>query len=198
MKKNSFLSIVFSITFLMGTAACAQTTPTQGNTQDSSTQTPGAAGRESRVGSQGVSTGKDLAASASMSPNHTMLASALKVANQNSRMAAGTNYTVFAPTNDAFNKLPSGTMEKLLTPAYKQKLMGILGTHVVQGNLMAADLQDGQQLTTLSGEKLTVSKQADKVMLKDAQGNTATVIMADIKATNGVAHSVDTVLMPSK
>lgn len=148
--------------------------------------------------SSATSTGKDLAASASLSPDHTTLLQALTAAGLADRAKGAGPYTIFAPTNDAFSKLPSGTLESLLKPEAKTKLTGILTTHVVQGSFKAADLKDGQTIKTVNGETLTVSKQGGSVMIKDAKGGSATVTTPDIQATNGIVHSIDTVLMPSK
>ncbi|WP_266367061.1 fasciclin domain-containing protein [Tellurirhabdus rosea] len=166
---------------------------TSGSTASGSTSTGSA------MGSSGtLSTGKDLAASASLSNRHTILLTALKAAGLADRASSGGPYTVFAPTDDAFNRLPSGTLDNLLKPAQKQKLTRILGYHVVEGAVAAADLQDGQTLTTLAGETLTVKKQGNTVTIRDAKGKSANVVQADIRATNGVVHSIDTVLMPAK
>ena len=148
--------------------------------------------------SMGASTGKDLAASASLSPDHTTLLQALTAAGLAERAQGAGPYTIFAPTNDAFTKLPAGTLESLLKPEAKKQLARILTTHVVQGSFKAADLKDGQTIKTVNGETLTVSKQGGSVMIKDAKGGSATVTTPDIQATNGIVHSIDTVLMPSK
>ncbi len=146
----------------------------------------------------GTSTGKDLAASAGLSPEHTTLLQALQAAGLADRAKGAGPFTIFAPTNDAFGKLPSGTLDNLLKPASKQQLTRILTTHVVQGSFKAADLKDGQTVKTVSGETLTVSKQGGMVMIKDAKGGSATVTTADITATNGVVHSINSVLMPAQ
>ncbi|GAB3179176.1 fasciclin domain-containing protein [Telluribacter humicola] len=145
-----------------------------------------------------TTTGKDLAGSAALSENHTTLLAALKAAGLADQASSQGPYTVFAPTNSAFSALPSGTVDNLLKPENKKMLSGILLYHVVQGSVMSSDLKDGQAVTTIQGDKLTVRMKDGKVMLEDAKGNMATVTTADIKATNGVVHSIDTVLMPSK
>lgn len=145
-----------------------------------------------------ASTGKDLAASAGLSANHTTLLKALQAAGLAEQAKGAGPYTVFAPDNAAFDKLPAGTLTTLLKPTSKKQLAGILSYHVVPGNVMAADLKDGQVVKTVQGESLTVGVQGGTVTLTDAKGGTATVTKADIKATNGVVHSIDTVLMPSK
>ena len=105
-------------------------------------------------------------------------------------------FTVFAPTNDAFGKLPAGTVETLLKPESKTTLSGILTYHVVPSVAMAADLSDGQKIKTVQGEELTVKLQDGKVWIVDAKGGMAQVTTADVKASNGVVHIIDNVLMP--
>ncbi|GAB3641464.1 fasciclin domain-containing protein [Spirosoma arcticum] len=145
----------------------------------------------------GGSTGKDLAASAGLSSEHSTLLKALVAAGLADQAKGTGPFTVFAPTNAAFSKLPSATLTDLLKPSMKTQLAGILSYHVVQGSFKAADLTDGQSIKTVTGGTLTVSKQGGKVMIKDAKGGSATVTMADIEATNGVVHSIDSVLMPN-
>lgn len=143
-------------------------------------------------------TNKDLAASAAISPDHTTLLKALQAAGLADQAKGKGPYTVFAPTNAAFDKLPAGTLDNLLLPANKKMLSGILTYHVVAGSYKAAFLKNGQKLKTVEGEMLTVKKQGDSVMIMDAKGGSATVQQADIVATNGIVHSIDAVLMPSK
>lgn len=112
-------------------------------------------------------------------------------------------YTVFAPTNAAFDKLPDGTVEELTTND-TEKLGSILTYHVVEGETMAAALtsaiegagEEGYELTTVNGGTLTAMLQDGNVVLTDAAGNTATVTSTDVDASNGVVHVIDTVLMP--
>jgi uncharacterized surface protein with fasciclin (FAS1) repeats len=144
----------------------------------------------------GVVTGKDLTISAAKSASHTMLFRALRVSGLTDQASGKGPYTVFAPTNDAFDKLPAGTFDELMKPAAKSRLVKVLAYHVVKGKLKAADLQDGQKLKTLTGGTLTVNKEGETVTIVDGAGNSAIVNQADIEATNGVVHSVDTVLMP--
>jgi uncharacterized surface protein with fasciclin (FAS1) repeats len=99
-------------------------------------------------------------------------------------------YTVFAPTNQAFSDIQS-TVDTLLKPENKDDLKNVLTYHVVPGTYTAADLTDGQELTTVQGEKLTVSIDGDTVKVGDA-----TVEQADVNADNGVVHVIDTVLVP--
>lgn len=100
-------------------------------------------------------------------------------------------FTVFAPTNQAFSNLSDGTLEMLLKDENKSQLQGILTYHVVSGKIMASDLEDGQMVETVQGNKI-------KVSLSDgAKINGANVVKADVEASNGVVHIVDAVLMPS-
>ncbi|WP_339875753.1 fasciclin domain-containing protein [uncultured Algoriphagus sp.] len=100
-------------------------------------------------------------------------------------------FTVFAPTNDAFAKLPAGTVENLLKPENKAQLVKILTYHVVPGKVMAADLKNGQMPKTVEGSSIEVTLMDGKAMI-----NNATVTKADIEADNGVVHVIDTVIMP--
>lgn len=141
---------------------------------------------------------QDLAASAALSSEHTTLLKALQASGLADKANAAGPYTVFAPDNAAFDKLPAGTVDNLLKPANKKQLSKILTYHVVPGNVMAADLKDGQKIKTVQGESLTVSIAGGTVTIRDAKGGTATVTTPDIKASNGTVHSIDTVLMPAK
>ena len=100
-------------------------------------------------------------------------------------------YTVFAPTNQAFGAVPKDTLNQLLRPAGKQQLTELLTYHVVEGDVPAGDLRDGQQIKTIQGGELTVSKQGDMVKIGDA-----TVVQPDVDASNGTVHVIDTVLQP--
>jgi uncharacterized surface protein with fasciclin (FAS1) repeats len=101
-------------------------------------------------------------------------------------------YTVFAPTDDAFKKLPKGTVENLLKPENKEKLGAILAYHVMEGKVMAADVKT-MKAKTANGAMLNVKVNGSKVMVNDAN-----LVKADVKASNGVIHVIDKVLMPPK
>lgn len=100
-------------------------------------------------------------------------------------------FTVFAPTNEAFAKLPAGTLADLLKPENKAKLVEILTYHVVPGKVMSSDLKDGMKAKTAQGSEVTISLTGGKAMV-----NNATVTTADIEASNGVVHVIDTVILP--
>jgi uncharacterized surface protein with fasciclin (FAS1) repeats len=147
--------------------------------------------------------GKDVVDIAIGSPAHTTLVAAVTAADLVGTLKSKGPFTVFAPTNDAFAKLPAGTVETLLKPENKSKLSGILTYHVVAGNLMASDvvsaIKNGKgkaEVATVNGQKLTISMMGDKVMITDANGNSAHVTAADLKGTNGVVHVIDSVLLP--
>lgn len=106
-------------------------------------------------------------------------------------------YTVFAPTNDAFAKLPAGTVDTLLLPENKATLAGILTYHVVAGKVLSSQLTDGQVVQTVNGGSLTVNIADGVVTLTDAKGGKATVAKADVMADNGVIHVIDSVVMPN-
>lgn len=139
---------------------------------------------------------KDLPAMGMLSKEHTRLLAMLKIAGLDSRAKEAGPYTVFAPTNAAFDKLPAGTADNLLKLPYRARLIQVITIHVVPGKLMMADLQDGQPLKTVGGEVLTVQRINNLVTITDSRGNKATITQPTIKATNGVVHVIDTVLMP--
>ena len=137
------------------------------------------------------------------SANHTTLVAAVKAAELVETLKGTGPFTVFAPTNDAFAKLPKGTVESLLLPENKAKLTAILTYHVVAGNLTAADvlaaIKKGKGkvvLTTVNGAKLTAKLVKGKVTITDANGGKSTVTATDLKGSNGVIHVVDSVLLP--
>jgi uncharacterized surface protein with fasciclin (FAS1) repeats len=146
---------------------------------------------------------KDVVDVAIGSPAHTTLVTAVKSADLVATLKGKGPFTVFAPTNDAFAKLPAGTVDALLKPENKAKLAGILTYHVVPGKLMASDVLAAVKkgngkavLTTVNGEKLTVTLDGGKVKITDAKGGSAFVTTADLSASNGVVHVVDAVLLP--
>ena len=155
-------------------------------------------GKGVMVGGAMMTPDKDIVDNAVGSADHTTLVAAVKAAGLVETLKSAGPFTVFAPTNAAFDKLPAGTVTSLLTPEMKPTLTKILTYHVVPGRLMAADLKDGQVLTTVEGETLTVMKKGGTVMLKDAKGGMSTVTIANVVSSNGITHVVDTVLMPAK
>jgi len=137
------------------------------------------------------------------SADHSTLVAAIKAADLVTTLKSAGPFTVFAPTNAAFDKLPAGTVESLLKPENKAQLAKILTYHVVSGNLDAAAviaaIKKGKgkvELTTVSTGKLTASMDNGKVKLTDESGNSAYVTATDLKGSNGVIHVIDGVLLP--
>lgn len=120
------------------------------------------------------------------------LVAALKAGDLVGTLKGDGPFTVFAPTNEAFAKLPAGTVENLLKPENKAQLVKILSYHVVPGKVMSKDLKNGQTAKTVEGSTIKVTLKDGKAMI-----NNATVTAADIEADNGVVHVIDTVIMPS-
>jgi uncharacterized surface protein with fasciclin (FAS1) repeats len=139
---------------------------------------------------------KNIVENAVNSKDHTTLVAAVKAAGLVDTLASKGPFTVFAPTNAAFSKLPAGTVDNLVKPENKATLTKILTYHVVPGKMDAADLTDGKKLKTVEGEELTIKNVGGKVTLTDAKGGTSSVTIADVNQSNGVIHVVDTVLMP--
>jgi uncharacterized surface protein with fasciclin (FAS1) repeats len=135
--------------------------------------------------------------------NFTTLVAALKAAGLVETLSSEGPFTVFAPTNDAFNKLPVGTVDNLLKPENVEKLKSVLTYHVVAGKFEAAAVIEAINknngkftVTTVQGGKIDLSLKDGKVVLTDANGKTSTVAIADVAASNGVIHAIDTVVMP--
>ena len=157
------------------------------------------------VGGAPMYPSKNIVENAVNSKDHTTLVAAVKAAGLVDTLAGPGPFTVFAPTNKAFEALPKGTVETLLKPENKQKLTGVLTYHVVPGKMSAADLAakvksgNGKTtLTTAQGGTLTATDAGGgKLQIVDAKGNKANVTIADVKQKNGVIHVVDTVLLPN-
>lgn len=137
--------------------------------------------------------------------NFSTLVAAVKAADLVETLSSEGPFTVFAPTNDAFAKLPDGTVTSLLMPASKADLTGILTYHVVAGKFEAAAVIDAIntnngmfKVKTVQGDEIGLSLKDGKVMLTDAKGGMSTVVIADVAASNGVIHAIDSVVMPSK
>lgn len=155
------------------------------------------------VGGAAMYPSKNIVENAVNSKDHTTLVAAVKAAGLVETLASQGPFTVFAPTNAAFEKLPAGTVDDLLKPANKGLLTAVLTYHVVAGNwdskAIAEAIKNGNgkaTLTTVQGGKLWAWMKGKKLMLQDEKGGTATVTIADVYQKNGVIHVVDTVLMP--
>jgi uncharacterized surface protein with fasciclin (FAS1) repeats len=155
------------------------------------------------VGGSAMFEEKNIVENALNSKDHTTLVAAVKAAGLVETLQGKGPFTVFAPTNEAFAALPAGTVETLLKPENKDKLVKILTCHVVAAAAMAADVSkmamaDGgsHEVTTVGGCKLKLSVKDNLVMITDEAGGTAMVTIADVKQSNGVIHVIDHVLLP--
>lgn len=156
------------------------------------------------VGGVAMNPADNIVANASKAPNLTTLVAAVQAAGLATTLQGAGPFTVFAPDNAAFEKIPAATREGLMQPAQKAALTKILTYHVVPGRLTAADIAAEAQkgggtatLTTVQGEKLTVKDAGGgKWTITDAKGGTSTITQADVGQSNGVVHVIDTVLMP--
>lgn len=156
-----------------------------------------------KVGGATMYPSKDIVTNAAKSKDHTTLVAAVKAAGLVETLQSAGPFTVFAPTNKAFDLLPAGTVTTLLKPENKAMLAGILTYHVVAGKVSAKELikmiKDGNgvaTLTTVAGGKLTASLKGKKVAIKDEKGGVAYVTIADVNQSNGVIHVIDHVLLP--
>jgi uncharacterized surface protein with fasciclin (FAS1) repeats len=136
-------------------------------------------------------------------PDFSTLVTAVTAADLATTLSGKGPFTIFAPTNAAFAKLPAGTVETLVQPANKATLTSVLAYHVVPGRVNAAQLtkliRDGggtATLTTVQGGQLKASLMGSRIMLTDAKGGTAHVVTANVNASNGVIHAIDSVVMP--
>jgi uncharacterized surface protein with fasciclin (FAS1) repeats len=155
------------------------------------------------VGGAAMYPSKNIIQNAVNSKDHTTLVAAVKAAGLVDTLSGKGPFTVFAPTNEAFAKLPAGTVETLVKPENKDKLTKILTCHVVAANAMSSAIgkmikDDGgaHKVKTVGGCMLTVKMMGDKIQIVDEKGQTATVTIADVKQSNGVIHVIDTVLLP--
>jgi len=147
---------------------------------------------------------KNIIENAVNSADHTTLVAAVKAAGLVETLEGAGPFTVFAPTNEAFAKLPAGTVDTLLKPENKPTLTKVLTYHVVAGRLSASDLKKQieagkgrAELTTVEGGKLWASQDGNRIILKDEKGVTTLVTIPNVVQSNGVIHVVDTVLMPN-
>ncbi|MGF1762893.1 fasciclin domain-containing protein [Aliivibrio kagoshimensis] len=134
---------------------------------------------------------KDIVDVAATNGSFNTLVAAVKAAGLVDTLKGKGPFTVFAPTDAAFAKLPEGTVEMLLKPENKDKLVAVLTYHVVAGKVYAADVVKIESATTVQGQDVMVKVNGGKVMINDAN-----VVMVDVKASNGVIHVIDTVLLP--
>ncbi|MEO5945705.1 MAG: fasciclin domain-containing protein [Chitinophagaceae bacterium] len=141
---------------------------------------------------------KDIVDNAAGSADHTTLVAAVTAAGLVETLKSAGPFTVFAPTNAAFGKLPAGTVDNLVKPENKAALTNILTYHVVSGAFKSTDLKDGQKVKTVQGEELMIGYKDGKWTVTDAKGGVANITTADVISSNGVTYVIDAVLMPKK
>ncbi len=156
------------------------------------------------VGGAAMYPSKNIVQNAVNSKDHTTLVAAVKAAGLVQTLESPGPFTVFAPTNEAFAKLPAGTVDTLLKPENKTKLTGVLTYHVVSGRLTTAQLREKvkegggmAELKTVEGEPLTVKENDGKLWLIDGKGDRAEITIGDVMQSNGVIQVINTVLLPS-
>ncbi|WP_159022941.1 fasciclin domain-containing protein [Formosa sp. L2A11] len=155
------------------------------------------------VGGAKMYASKNIIENAVNSKDHTTLVAAVKAADLVEVLSGEGPFTVFAPTNEAFDKLPEGTVQTLLMPENKMKLQAVLTYHVVAGKWNAKDLlklikkgKGKAEIKTVSGGTITAWLKGEAVYITDENGNSAKVTIADVNQSNGVIHVIDTVLLP--
>ncbi|HEV7353998.1 MAG TPA: fasciclin domain-containing protein [Brevundimonas sp.] len=186
--------VAVSAAALMGLAAC--------NNAEPAAEAPAA---EEAAADAAATPAGDVVAVASGNADFSTLVTAVQAAGLVETLQGAGPFTVFAPTNAAFEKIPAADLQALLQPEQRTALTGVLTYHVVPGNVSAAALAEqitaggGQAtLTTVEGGTLTARANADgSITLTDENGGTATVVQADVMASNGVIHAIDTVVMPN-
>jgi len=193
--KKRFLSLAMGVALVATITACSSSKEDSSATDSTAIDSPMV---DTAMTETGVEVGgammvpsKNIVENAMGSADHTTLVAAVKQAELVETLSGPGPFTVFAPTNEAFAKIPAATLSGLMKPEMKNDLTKILTYHVVAGSLKAADLTDGQELTTVQGQKLKVSVKDGKVMI-----NGANVTIADVISSNGVTHVIDGVLMP--
>jgi len=156
------------------------------------------------VGGKEMFPNKNIIQNAVNSADHTTLVAAVKAAGLVDTLQGAGPFTVFAPTNDAFAKLPAGTVDTLLKPENKGTLTKVLTYHVVPGRLSSVDLKKqikkgngSATLKTVSGGMLWAMMQGDAIVLKDEKGDVSKITQANVFQSNGVIHVVDTVVLPN-
>jgi uncharacterized surface protein with fasciclin (FAS1) repeats len=202
--KKQFLTLAMGIALLSFASACNSSKP-EGDTDTAMTMTDtstmaSSADTAAMHTQEGVMVGgalmvptKNIVENAVESKDHTTLVAAVKAAGLAEVLSGTGPFTVFAPTNAAFDKLPAGTVDKLLKPEMKKDLAAALTYHVVAGKYKAADLKNGLELTTVQGQKIKFTEKDGQWFVNDAK-----ITITDAVSSNGVTHVIDTVLMPKK
>ena len=197
--KTKLLALALAMA-VTGLSACSMDTM---NTRDTMSAGTMAASSNPMVGGAAMLTTRDIIDNAVNSADHTTLVAAVKAAGLVDTLKSAGPFTVFAPTNAAFGKLPAGTVDSLLKPEMKGTLSSVLTYHVVAGRLdspaIAARVKAGggkATLKTVQGETLTARMKGNGIVLVDSKGGSANVTTANVYQSNGVIHVIDSVLMP--
>ena len=169
---------------------------TQNDDDDVTVETTQVEEAPAEVEEEAVVEGQTIVALAVATPDLSTLVTAVQAAELVETLSGDGPFTVLAPTNDAFAALPEGTLDTLLLPENIADLQGVLTYHVIAGNVLSSDLSDGQVVTTVNGETLTVDITDTGVYFVDANGGRALVTTADVEASNGTVHIIDAVLLP--
>jgi uncharacterized surface protein with fasciclin (FAS1) repeats len=194
MGKTGIIVAVVIVLLAGGAYAYSRSSTNTTTSMHENTDTMAATGQQGvMVGGALMTPDRDIVANALNASNVTTLVAAVKAAGLVETLQGAGPFTVFAPTNDAFAKLPAGTVEMLVKPENKAKLTDILTYHVVAGRYTSADLTDGQILKTVEGKTLTIHKAADG---KITVNGMAMVETPDVISSNGVTFVIDSVLMP--
>lgn len=188
MKTPKYLSIVLALALSAGIAACGSGSAEAGNAEATTEENANPGGGQASVADD--ESQKDIVKVAVGSKDHTTLVAAVKAADLVNSLANAGPFTVFAPTNAAFDALPAGTVEGLLKPENKTKLADILQYHVGISAFRDYNFQDGQNIITAASQNLTMHKKGDKWMVNDAN------IVAAVPASNGIVYVIDKVLLP--
>ncbi|WP_378184751.1 fasciclin domain-containing protein [Aquimarina sp. W85] len=190
-KLNRLATVTFIVTLALGTSSFAQ------NNMMKKEKTV-------MVGGAAMYPSKNIVENAINSKDHTTLVAAVKAAELVTTLQSDGPFTVFAPTDKAFKKLPKGTVETLVKPENKTTLQHILTYHVLAGNYKTTDIvtaikaENGKAMfTTVNGGKLTAMMKGKKIMLMDEKGGTSWITIGDVHQSNGVIHVINTVLLPA-
>ena len=196
----NYTHVTLALFATLATGACAMT---DDGMESGMATTASASTANPMVGGAAMYANKTIVENAVNSADHTTLVAAVKAAGLVDTLNSAGPFTVFAPTNAAFAKLPAGTVDTLLKPENKAMLTSVLTSHVVPGTLTAADIAakisaggGSATLTTVQGEPLTARMDGDVLVLTDSKGGMSRVTIANVMQSNGVIHVVDSVLLP--
>ncbi|RZK80930.1 MAG: fasciclin domain-containing protein [Pedobacter sp.] len=196
--KKQFLNAAMGLALLAMITACGSSENSGSATDSTMTDTSMTMADTTTMTEQGVEVGgammvpsKNIVENAMGSSDHTTLVAAVKAAGLVETLSGTGPFTVFAPTNEAFAKLPAGTVDNLLKPEMKADLTKVLTYHVVSGSYKSTDLKDGMELNTVQGGKLKLKEKDGSWWVNDAK-----ITIADVVSSNGVTFVIDGVLMP--